>query len=206
MFIALPARHSFGWGKPKVQAILNRYGNERTRCNEIARNCHAMSTSPTHSLSSRLLIDTNLLVLFVVGTVNRNRIATFKRTSKYTKQDYDLLVRALNDLTKPPLYTVAHVLAEVSNLTVLSGPERLRARHVLKQTLTALREPEMTSVRAAEALEYERLGLVDAAIATVARENKCAVLTDDLDLYLALLKQGIEAFNFWHLRAREWQV
>jgi predicted nucleic acid-binding protein len=165
-----------------------------------------MSASLTRSPGRRLLIDTNLLVLLVIGIVNPNRIATFKRTSKYSKQDYDLLVRALSNLTRPPLYTVAHVLAEVSNLTVLSGPERLQARHVLKRTLTSLHEPEMTSVRAAQALEYETLGLVDAAIATVARENGCAVLTDDLDLYLALLKQGIEAFNFSHFQASDWQV
>jgi hypothetical protein len=44
-----------------------------------------------------LLVDTNLLVLFAVGTVNRNRIETFKRTSQYTKGDFDLLVRVLYD-------------------------------------------------------------------------------------------------------------
>jgi hypothetical protein len=35
-----------------------------------------------------LLIDTNLLVLFAVGTVNRNRIEKFKRTRQYTKTDF----------------------------------------------------------------------------------------------------------------------
>jgi hypothetical protein len=62
-----------------------------------------------------LLIDTNLLVLFVVGSVNPNRIETFKRTSKYSPRDYDLLVRVMERWGS--LYTVAHVLAEVSNLT-----------------------------------------------------------------------------------------
>jgi hypothetical protein len=33
--------------------------------------------------SSGFLVDTNLLVLFAVGTVNLDRIETFKRTSKY---------------------------------------------------------------------------------------------------------------------------
>ena len=66
-----------------------------------------------------LLVDTNLLVLLVVGSVNRDRIETFKRTSKYTKADYDLLTRVLGAFQK--IYTVAHVLAEVSNLTDLSS-------------------------------------------------------------------------------------
>jgi hypothetical protein len=37
--------------------------------------------------SSGFLVDTNFLVLFAVGTVNLDRIETFKRTSKYTKAD-----------------------------------------------------------------------------------------------------------------------
>ena len=71
--------------------------------------------------SAGLLVDTNLLVLFAVGTVNRNRIETFKRTCQYTKAEYDLLVRVLGNFER--LYTVAHVLAEVSNLTDLPGAE-----------------------------------------------------------------------------------
>ena len=66
-----------------------------------------------------LLVDTNLLVLYVVGGVNRNRIDTFKRTTRYTKSDYDLLLRVIAKFN--PLYAVAHVLAEVSNLTDLPG-------------------------------------------------------------------------------------
>lgn len=148
-----------------------------------------------------LLIDTNLLVLFVVGSVNRDRIENFKRTRQYSKTDYRLLLRVLEDFK--PLYTLAHVMAEVSNLTDLTGPERLKARHILKETLAILQEPEMPSVRAAQSAPYESLGLVDAAIAALAREYKCAVLTDDLDLYLALSREGIVALNFTHLRERD---
>lgn len=154
--------------------------------------------------SAGLLIDTNLLVLFVVGSVNQNRIENFKRTRSYGKTDYHLLCRVLAAFD--PLYTLAHVMAEVSNLTDLAGPERLRARLLLKETLSILREPEMASARAAQSASYERLGLVDAAIAAVARERKCAVLTDDLDLYLALASEGIVALNFTHLWERNWGV
>ncbi len=112
--------------------------------------------------SAGLLVDANLLVLFAVGTVNRNRIETFKRTRKYTKTDYDLLVRVLAEFK--PLYTVAHVLAEVSNLTDLPGAERLQARRVLKKTISLLDEAEMSSALAAEDRLYRDLGLVDAAI------------------------------------------
>ena len=147
-----------------------------------------------------LLIDTNLLVLFVVGTVNLHRIRNFKRTSQYDRADYEFLLRVIEQFT--PLYTLPHVMAEVSNLTDMSGPERWLARQVLKERLETLQEPVIPSRRASQDERYERLGLVDAAIAVVAREEKCAVLTDDLDLYLELSRQGTGVLNFAHMRER----
>ena len=105
-----------------------------------------MSVLDAPSDRSGLLIDTNLLVLYTVGTVNQSRIENFKRTSQYSEQDYGLLLRVIPKIT--PLYTVAHVMAEVSNLTDLSGAERFLARHVLKEMLSILQEPEMPSARA----------------------------------------------------------
>jgi hypothetical protein len=157
---------------------------------------------PGFDTRSGLLIDANLLVLFVVGTVNLGRLEDFKRTRKYNKGDYQLLLRVMERLK--PWYTLAHVMAEVSNLSDLSGRELLQARQVLKETLAVLREPAMASEHAAQNGLYVRLGLVDAAIATLARENKCAVLTDDFDLYVALSREGIAALNFSHLQASSW--
>jgi hypothetical protein len=154
--------------------------------------------------SDGLLVDANLLVLLAVGTVNRNRIETFKRTRQYTKSDYDLLVRFLGAFRRS--YTVAHVLAEVSDLIDLPGAERLQARRYLRGTISLLEEIEIPSRRAAEDPVYEHLGLADAAIGAVARAKNCCVLTDDLDLYLRLSRDQINVINFAHLRAREWGV
>jgi hypothetical protein len=64
----------------------------------------------------------------------------------------------------------------------------------------------MPSIQAANDSLYPRHGLVDASIAAVAREQECAVLTDDLDLYLALTHEKLMAVNFTHLRARQWGI
>jgi hypothetical protein len=151
-----------------------------------------------------LLIDTNLLVLFAVGSVNRNRIDTFKRTRQYSKADWDLLIRVLENF--PRLYTVAHILAEVSNLTDLPGTERQHARRVLKETISLLDEVPVSSACAAEDPVYQQLGLTDAAIGVVARTHRCAVLTDDLDLYLRLSRDNVDVFNFTHVRAQAWRL
>jgi len=91
-------------------------------------------------------------------------------------------------------------------LTDLPGSERPKVRHVLKETISILTEVELPSARAAQHPIYPALGLVDAAIATAARDHQCAVLTDDLDLYLQLQRDNIGAFNFTHLRARALDV
>ncbi|MGA2114732.1 MAG: PIN domain-containing protein [Bryobacteraceae bacterium] len=151
-----------------------------------------------------LLVDTNLLVLLVVGSVNRDRIETFKRTSQYSKADHDLVIRVLGRFRK--ICTVAHVLAEVSNLTDLTGAEKVRARNVLRETISLLDEVEMPSARAAEDRLHQDLGLTDAAIGSVARAHNCSVLTDDLALYLQLTHDGVNAHNFTYLREGSWGI
>jgi rRNA-processing protein FCF1 len=148
-----------------------------------------------------LLVDTNLLVLLVVGAINRDRIGTFKRTSKYTKADYELLLRIRARFKT--LYTVAHVLAEVSNLTDLPGAETQRARLFLKNAISLLTEAEISSAQAAEDILYPKIGLVDAAIGVVARTHNCSVLTDDLELYLLLSRERVKVINFTHERAHQ---
>ena len=152
--------------------------------------------------SSGLLVDTNLLVLYAVGMVNQNRIETFKRTSQYTKSDYKLLLEVLSAFR--PIYTVAHVMAEVSNLTDLPGVERSRARLVVKETISLLQEVPIASSHASDDPFYEKLGLADAAIGAVARTHGCTVLTDDLDLYLLLTHHKLPVANFTHIRASSW--
>jgi predicted nucleic acid-binding protein len=72
--------------------------------------------------------------------------------------------------------------------------------------LSILQEPEMPSAQAAQSGPCEDHGLADAAIAAVALTRQCTVLTDDLDLYLALSREDISVINFNHLREQEWGV
>jgi hypothetical protein len=77
-----------------------------------------------------VLVDTNLLVLLLVGTVNKQRIPNFKRTEDFTIKDYELLVRLINWFGK--LIATPHVLSQVSDLTDLSGKERTAIRQLFK--------------------------------------------------------------------------
>lgn len=148
--------------------------------------------------SRGVLVDTNLLVLLVVGFVNRDRIPRYKRTSGYNAADWDLLAGMFERF--PQRFTVPHVLAEVSALTDLKGPELEEARAILHQLIRLLEELPVASVQACASPLYTRLGLTDAAIAVAAKQRGCSVVTNDAGLYAASSADGTTVVKFDHLR------
>lgn len=164
-----------------------------------------MITQTQYENGAGIIVDTQLLVLYIVGSVRPERIAHFKRTRAYTRPDYELLRWVFGEHRQ--IYTVPHVMAEVSNLSDLPGDDRLTARKLLRELIRVCSEVNIDSLKAALGPLYETLGLTDAAIATVARERRIPVLTDDLDLYLRLgAVPGVEVFNFTHIRARRFDL
>jgi len=71
--------------------------------------------------SKGVLLDTNLLVLFLVGQIDRRQISVFKRTRNFSVEDFHLLGRLVG--TFGTLITTPHVLAQVSDLTDLPGKD-----------------------------------------------------------------------------------
>lgn len=147
--------------------------------------------------SAAAIVDTNLLVLLSVGTWNRAFIATHKRTTQFTPEDYDLLVHLLSQYNA--LLITPNILSESSNLCAQTGEP---ARSNVLATLAAFtRDREERYIRSSDASShstYIRLGLTDAAIHLAAHD--ATVLTTDLDLYLSLSSSGNSVVNFNHLR------
>ena len=115
-----------------------------------------------------VLVDTNLLVLLLVGQVNPDRIHNFKRTQDFGIQDFHVLTR-LVAWFGAPLVATPHVLTEVSNLTDLSGAERSAVRALFKSTVETVREEHDFARRLVEHPLFERFGLGDASIVPCAR-------------------------------------
>ena len=154
---------------------------------------------------STLLIDTNLLLVLLVGAQDRGQIARFKRTSKYSLADYDLLanyVAGFHEVVVTP-----NVLTETSNLAgQLAEPLRSRVLGQLGVfAATKAVERYIPSSEAVKERDFLRLGLADASVALAANDGKrkFAVLTDDLALYAKLLAEDVYAVNFYHLRSSE---
>jgi hypothetical protein len=80
-----------------------------------------------------ILVDTQLWVLYIVGSVNPERVGQFKRTRSYSLPDYYLLRSILRVHRR--IYTVPHVMAEVGNLCDLAGAEGVLARKLLREVI-----------------------------------------------------------------------
>jgi hypothetical protein len=145
---------------------------------------------------SAVVVDANVLVLLVVGTVDRSLIAKHKRTRRYDAEAYELLTRYL--ATFGSIVVTPNVLTEASNL--LQDERDLRPLTRLKQWLARLDERFVASEDAAANPHFLRLGLTDAGL-LCRPASEGVLLTDDLDLYLAATQLGREAINFTHLRS-----
>jgi hypothetical protein len=152
--------------------------------------------------SKGVLVDSNLLVLLLVGLVNRQRILDFKRTQSFEVEDFDTLSRLVAWFGK--LFTTPHVLSQVSDLADLTGKEQERVRRLLRSMVEQMEESYDPSKDLVTHPLFPRLGLADAAIAMVCARGPL-VLTADLNLQLALQQRGADALNFNHVPPLGWR-
>lgn len=148
-----------------------------------------------------ILVDTNLLLLLVVG--GTPSIKNFKRTNMYDSTDYDLLLRMVDPFKK--LVVTPHILAEVSNLANgLHGSLLDDFFETLKRSLAStIFEIHKPAVEISENYSLSPYGLADVGIMAVAKDNYL-VLTDDLRVANFALKSGVDIINFNHVRDIFW--
>ena len=146
-----------------------------------------------------LFIDSNLLLLLVVGRCSREIIAKHKRLRTFEARDYDIL----RDLAAraDQVQVTPHTLTETSNLLALHGePERSRLFDQLRRLIYESKEVAVAGTDAANNRAFRQLGITDAALLeAISKENP--LLTVDLGLYQRALKEKPHsAINFNYLR------
>lgn len=144
-----------------------------------------------------ILIDTNILLLWFVGTVNRSRIEKFKRTKQFLPEDYDLLRGIIAYFSK--IVTTPNILTEVNSLAnQLGEPERSLCFSLFAQGIPKFNEYYVESKTVVSIKNFTKFGLTDCGILNVAHD-KYLVLTDDLPLASYLQASGVDVINFNHL-------
>jgi len=149
-----------------------------------------------------VLLDSNLLLVWIVGTIDPLLVPKFTRTSAYSTDDFDMLVTYIERFDERLI--LPNVATEVNNLIgKLTGEYLAMAHALLASEISMWTERYISSRDAVSQPEFARLGITDAAILLAASED-VQVATDDLKLYIGLLARGASAVNFTHIRTRNW--
>jgi len=143
-----------------------------------------------------LVLDTNLIVLLVVGLADESLVPQHKRTRAYSINDFRLLLKIISNFED--VTVIPNALSEASNLLDFEGdglPKKIFAQ--FSRLVASSKEVYVPSSDALQRNEFRRLGLTDAAMLEMGKNN-FHVLSADVGLYLAALKAGYAASNFTH--------
>lgn len=141
----------------------------------------------------RVLLDANLLLLYLLGSFQREQIPLFKRTSSFRLEEFDLLVAVMRHSSA--LVTTPHILTEVSNLAN-ALPAHLKGAW-FRFFATTVRKYVEVYTPAGELFEescFNPFGLADASIQNASRGT--LLLTDDFRLSGYLASIGVTTINF----------
>ena len=151
-----------------------------------------------------ILIDSNLLFLWIVGDVDRGYIERSGRTRQYTPADFDILDEVLQNLIRHfnvHIVVTANILTEVSNLANdLKGEFRGRFFDRFAEAFGSLDEIHHPARDIPDRSHFSKFGLTDLITLEVARD-RCNVLTDDGRLADYLGRHGVFALTMAILRA-----
>jgi len=149
-----------------------------------------------------ILPDSNILLVYFIGSYNENLISSFKRTKIFTIEDFKTLSKIINYFSK--VYTTPNILTEVSNLSN-QLPEKTKIKYYeeFKKHVSLLNENYFESNIICNTSHFNKYGLTDASIIELS-QKKYLVLTDDLKLSNYLNTIGIDVINFNHIRMINW--
>lgn len=140
----------------------------------------------------KLLLDSNLLLLFLIGTYDLSLIESFKRLSAFKVDDFEVLRTFMSQFTI--FLTTPHLLTEVNGLAN-SLPEHIRQswhEHFIRQLalLFEIHEPGSYLVQSPVFLKF---GLADAALCQAGAGS--LILTEDTRLAPWLISLGLSVLT-----------
>ncbi len=144
----------------------------------------------------KVLIDTNLLLLFLLGSVDRKHVGNHKRLRGFSDFEFEALLKLLASATQ--FVTTPHILAETSNLLDIGKRADVATANAFITFVQAAEEICVSAEDVTSRPEFLKYGLTDAAIHSVVAE-RISVLTVDFPLYGSLLNIGVDVTNVRHI-------
>lgn len=145
-----------------------------------------------------ILIDTNLLLLYFIGRFNPSQITKFKRTAKFTTDDFRILLFVFKEFHK--VVTTPNILTEVSNLSS-QLPDNIKQAFYSEfaNQISSFDEKYTPSISICSQDHFIKFGLTDSGIIESAA-NEHLILTDDFKLANFLENKKAAVINFNHIR------
>mgnify|MGYP001380013045 CR=1 FL=1 len=124
-----------------------------------------------------ILIDTNALVVLLIGIIDPRLFKTHNRTSIYEEQDFIDLLAQIGSFEK--LIVLPNVWTEVDNLlNDFSGRYKDRYVEEITMTIKSTTEKFLESVKATESVGFFDLGLTDSLLLEHAKECNLLITSD----------------------------
>lgn len=144
-----------------------------------------------------LLLDTNMLLLYLVSQVDASLLHTFKRVDMFAESDISLLARIIS--RHPGMITTPHVLAEASNFVDHSPRHRRREMQTALRTFVEQYAELYEEARVlVQQPEFSSVGIADTGLAVLC--SVADLLTTDYRLAGLIQARGGTAMNFNHYR------
>jgi hypothetical protein len=163
--------------------------------NELLVNRSGLDRLARQHRDAGILLDSNLFVLWIIGTTDINLISRHKRTSDYDEKHFQALILLLTRF--PTVIVTPHILTEVSNLcSLIDSRLQLLIRETFQTVVQEdfIVELDIHSKEACSTEAFLQLGLTDAVIKNHV-DKRVLVVTDDQPLLHALQKAKRPVFS-----------
>lgn len=145
-----------------------------------------------------ILIDSNALVVLLIGMIDPNLIDSHKRTSIYEIEDYYELTNVIGNIEN--LIVLPNIWTEVDNLlNDFSGNYKYQYIMQITEVIKSTSEKYLESKNGASSNSFFQLGLTDSLILEHAKECKL-LITSDSKLSDHALAQGIKVYDMVKVR------
>jgi len=154
-----------------------------------------------------LLVDTNVLILFLIGQYNTEFIQKIGRLSGYSADDFEILKKVFFIFSSRKLIITPQVIAELSNLTITKGMREggkciiAYLKTVIDFLKSSLEEHQKIDCLYDAQIEIlGRYGFTDMTMFELAKKEKLPIITDDLNLHIYASSNGVPVINFQHVK------
>jgi hypothetical protein len=153
--------------------------------------------------SKGIIVDTNLIILYIVGFYDITYIEKFGRVKNkgYTKEDFLALKKLLESFRS--LFLTPQILAEISNLSFNDVSDKRFVAYFdeMLRVITNVNEKYIPKNILVKIPSLIKFGFTDLSIFELAKKENLPVVTDDFKLHGFLSFHGIRSINMDQIRA-----